>query len=112
MKFGQLIKYNMRKVFLEKSYSKRGRENIPRPFSKKSKLSIFLDDLIVLIKSFYYMTKKSRQKFKYLENIKNFSPEIKSIFHHYQRIFMEANKIFFLEDGRPTLKSLTIKAHT
>ena len=82
MKFGQLIKYNMRKIFLEKSYSKRGRENSPRPFSKKSKLSIFLDDLIVLIKSFYYMTKKSRQKFKYLENIKNFSPEIKSIFHH------------------------------
>ena len=34
MKFGQLIKYNMRKVFLEKSHTKCGRETIPRPFSK------------------------------------------------------------------------------
>ena len=42
-KFGQLIEYNMRNVFLEKSYTKCGGETIPRPFSKKSKLSIFLD---------------------------------------------------------------------
>ena len=39
-------------------------------------------NLIVLIKPFYYMTKKSRQKFKYLENEKSFQGEIKSIFHH------------------------------
>ena len=32
-KFGQLIEYN-RKNFLEKSYTKRGGETIPRPFSK------------------------------------------------------------------------------
>ena len=43
MKFGQLIEYNMRNIFLEKSYTKCGRETIPRLFSKKSKLSIFLD---------------------------------------------------------------------
>ena len=43
MKFGQLIEYNMRNTFLEKSYTKCGRETIPRPFSKKSKLSISLD---------------------------------------------------------------------
>ena len=43
MKFGQLIEYNMRKNFLEKSYTKYGRENIPRPFSKISRLSIFLN---------------------------------------------------------------------
>ena len=43
MKFGQLIEYNLRKVFLEKSYTKRGAETIPRPFFKKSKLSISLD---------------------------------------------------------------------
>ena len=29
MKFGQLIEYNMRKIFLEKSYTKCGRETIP-----------------------------------------------------------------------------------
>ena len=43
MKFGQLIEYNMRNIFVEKSYIKCGRETIPRPFSKKSKLSISLD---------------------------------------------------------------------
>ena len=40
MKFGQLIEYNMTKTFLEKSFTECGRETIPRPFSKKSKLSI------------------------------------------------------------------------
>ena len=39
MKFGQLVKYNMRNIFLEKSYTKYGGETIPRSFSKKSKLS-------------------------------------------------------------------------
>ena len=43
MKFGQLIEYNMAKKFLQKSYTKRGGESIPRPFSKKSKFSISLD---------------------------------------------------------------------
>ena len=35
MKFGQLIEYNVRKNFLEKSYTKCGEETIPWPFSKK-----------------------------------------------------------------------------
>ena len=43
MKFGQLIDYNMRNIFLEKLYTKCGRETIPRSFSKLSKLSISLD---------------------------------------------------------------------
>ena len=43
MKFDHLIKYNMRKVFPEKSYTKCGGETIPRPFSRKSKLSISMD---------------------------------------------------------------------
>ena len=43
MKFGQLLEYNMRTIFLEKSFSKYGRGTIPRPFSKKSKLRISLD---------------------------------------------------------------------
>ena len=45
MKFGQLIEYNMRNIFLEKSYTKCGGETSPRLFSKKSKLSISLDQL-------------------------------------------------------------------
>ena len=42
MKFGQLIKYNMRNIFVEKSYTKRAREKYvsPDPFLKNSKLSI------------------------------------------------------------------------
>ena len=43
MKFAQTIEYNMRDIFLEKSYTKCGRETIPRPFTKNSKLSISLD---------------------------------------------------------------------
>ena len=43
MKFGQLIEYNMRNIFLEKSYTQWGGETIPRPFPKKSKLIISLD---------------------------------------------------------------------
>ena len=43
MKFGQLIEYNMTNMFLEKSYAKCGGETIPRPYSKKSNLSIALD---------------------------------------------------------------------
>ena len=42
MKFGQLIEYNMRNIFVEKSYTKCGGETIPRPLSKKSKFSISL----------------------------------------------------------------------
>ena len=43
VEFGQLIEYNMKKIFLEKSYPKWRRETSPKPFSKKSKLSISLD---------------------------------------------------------------------
>ena len=42
------------------------------------------------------MPKKSRQKFKYLDNEKSFQDEIKSIFHHFERAIIEANKkIYF-----------------
>ena len=42
MKFGQLIECNIN-IFLENSYTKFGGEANPRPFCKKSKLSISLD---------------------------------------------------------------------
>ena len=42
MKFGQLIEYNFRNIFLEKSYTKCGGDTIPRLFLKKLKLSITL----------------------------------------------------------------------
>ena len=43
MKFGQLIEYKMRNIFLEKSYTNRWVKTIPRPFSEKSELSKSLD---------------------------------------------------------------------
>ena len=42
VKFGQLMKYNMRKIFHGKSYPKCG-ETSTKPFSEKSKLGISLD---------------------------------------------------------------------
>ena len=43
MKYGQLIICNFRHIFREKSYARCGGEGIHRPFPKKSKLSISLD---------------------------------------------------------------------
>ena len=42
MKVGQLIEYNMRDIFLGKSYTKCDEKTSPRPFSEKPKLSISL----------------------------------------------------------------------
>ena len=43
MKFGQLIEYNIKNIFLEKSYTKCVEEGSPKHFYKKSKLSISPD---------------------------------------------------------------------
>ena len=43
MKFRQLIEYIIRKIFLQKSHSKSGEETIPTPYTKKSNLSMSLD---------------------------------------------------------------------
>ena len=43
VKFGQLIDYNMRNIFLEKSYTKCGGETSPRTYFEKLKVSISLD---------------------------------------------------------------------
>ena len=44
-----LIEYNVRNIFLEKSYT-----TIPRPFSKKSELSVSLDQYSKVLYSLYY----------------------------------------------------------
>ena len=43
MKFRQLIEYNMRNIFFQKSYTECGGEPFPRPFFEKIKLSISLN---------------------------------------------------------------------
>ena len=52
---------------------------------------------IFLIKLFYYMTKKSKQKLKYFENEKSFWGAIKDIFHHFKSQIWECafNKQFW-----------------
>ena len=42
-KYDQLIEYNMRYIFLEKSYTECGEQFIPRSSSRKLKVSISLD---------------------------------------------------------------------
>ena len=43
MKFGQLIEFNIRNIFLEKSHIKCGGEARLKPFPKNSKLSFSVD---------------------------------------------------------------------
>ena len=53
--FAQVIECNMKNIFLEKSYTKCGGEIIPRPFSKKSKLSISLDQNFEVLYRFVFI---------------------------------------------------------
>ena len=55
MKFGQLIEYNMRNIFVEKSYAKCVGEAIFRPLSKKSKLNITLDQQCKVLNSLFLL---------------------------------------------------------
>ena len=58
IKFSQLREYNMKNIFLKKSYRKCGGETSPRPFSEKPKLSISLNQQSeFLFSSFYCISK-------------------------------------------------------
>ena len=65
IKIGQLIEYNIRNIFLEKSYTKCDGEAIPSPFSKTSKLSISLDQQSIVLYSLYLLYVKLRSINKY-----------------------------------------------
>ena len=60
MKFGQLIEYNMRNIFLEKLYTKCGGDTVPRLFSKKSKFRISLDQYSSVLYSSFFLYAKLR----------------------------------------------------
>ena len=49
MEFGQLIEYNMRKILLEKPYTKCGGKTSPRTLSKKSKLDLWIISLCSIV---------------------------------------------------------------
>ena len=60
MKFGQLIEYNIRIIFLEKSCREFGGETGPRPFSGKLELSISLDQNFKVLYSLILLHPKLR----------------------------------------------------
>ena len=67
MKSGQLIEYTMGNVLLlKKSYMKYGGKTSPRHFSKRSKLSISLDQRYKVLCSLFYCVPKSWAT-KYIE---------------------------------------------
>ena len=69
MKFCHLIESNMRNIFFEKSSIKCGGETSPRPFSKKSKLSISLDQQSEIFYSLFLLYVQASQGLpKYMEN--------------------------------------------
>ena len=55
MKFGLLIEYNMRNIFVEKSNTKCVGKSIPRPISKITKLSISLDQQCKVLSSLFLL---------------------------------------------------------
>ena len=55
MEFGQLIEYNLRNIFVEKSYTKCAAETIPRPLPKISKLSESLDEKCKVLSSLFLL---------------------------------------------------------
>ena len=67
MKIGQLIECNMTNIFLEKSYAKCVGGTLPRPFSKKSKLSIYLDQKPNVLYSLFLLYTKLRAIEGYVE---------------------------------------------
>ena len=60
MKVCQLIEYIMRNIFRAKSYTQCGGEASPRPFFKKSKLSIYLGQRSEMRKVYFYFMLNSR----------------------------------------------------
>ena len=60
MKFCQLIKYNERNIFLEKSCKKYSGETITRSFSKKSKSKVPFDQQSKVLCSLFLLYAKFR----------------------------------------------------
>ena len=58
--FGDLIECDMRNIFLEKLYTKYDGEIIPKPFSKKARLSISLNQQSKVLYSLFLLYVKLR----------------------------------------------------
>ena len=60
MKFGQLIEYNMRNIFLQTSYTECGGGTSPKPLSEKFSLNISLDQYSKIQYSLFWLYAKLR----------------------------------------------------
>ena len=60
MKTGQLLEYNLRNIFLKMSSAKCGGKTIPRPFFKRSKLSISLNQYFEVLHILFLLFAKLR----------------------------------------------------
>ena len=60
VKFRQLTEYDMRNTFLKKSYAKCGGETIARPFSKRPKLGISLEQQPIFLNCLFSLYAKLR----------------------------------------------------
>ena len=69
MKLGWLIEYNVRNIFLEKSYTKCDEQTIPRLFTKKWQLNISLDQQSKVLYSLLSLYGKLRAIEKYQTNL-------------------------------------------
>ena len=95
MTLGQLIEHDMRNTFLEKWYTKYGGETIPRPFSKKWKLIISLDQFFIVcqVKEYRDILKLSCRPLAFTSS-KNNKRSGASLLHHLLHNFWR--KIFLL----------------
>ena len=55
IRFGQLIEYNMRNIFLEKLHSNIGGDVSSRPFHRNTKLSISLDQQFKMLQRLFFL---------------------------------------------------------
>ena len=111
MKFGQLIEYNMRNPFLEKSYSKYDGETVTRQncaylWISSLKLNAVCSYCVpswglskyieteLQITCFYpiWSIFSQDKNLKNLENEKSLWVEIKNSFHYFQRAFIQTRK--------------------
>ena len=89
--FGQLIEYN-RNVFLEKLFAK----TIPRPFSKKSNLSISLDQYSNVLHSLFLLYAKFRTIRLYLTQTIELQLYFIRLYQNYLITYSAVKKVSFI----------------
>ena len=90
MAFGQLIEYSKRNTFLEKFYTKFGRQTIPRPFLKNQNQNHIFGSAVLSFIQFVFMF--NVQVKSYLVILKLSSRAI--AFTSYEAFFVKQEKVW------------------